>query len=502
MSIDQTLISSLAQAIGMGLGVAIILWLFRRFSFTRRVWLSVLGVTLSLGLRLVLLAAGVLPDDISIKTATAIAIMLVANASLQLLNAILWGYLIVKLRHVVVPRLLVDLFNVVVLLAVALVILDRVFAVDLTALLVTSTVASAVVGLSLQDTLGNVIAGVALQMDRPFSVGDWVNIVGQDGEVMQTNWRTITLRSIDNHRFVIPNANVARHDIINYSQPTVLQRLHVNVGLSYTYPPGEVKRVMLQAVMQADGVCTQPPPDVLTSDYGDSAIIYDVRYWIKDYAKHPEIRDAVLTRIWYAIRREGMSVPFPIRDVNLRMVPEDQELQLRARMQQDVAVHLRSLTLFAPLHDEQIDELARQARVARYTQGEVLVRQGDEGDSLFMIKSGRVRVDVRREDGSVMTVAHRGEDEFFGEMSLLTGERRSASVIAETETEVVIVDKSVMANVLATDMATLEALSKAVEQRLREAAAKVAAVTESRPGKQAAQETNLLSRIQGFLGLK
>jgi small-conductance mechanosensitive channel/CRP-like cAMP-binding protein len=502
MNLDQTLISSLAQAVGLGLGVALILWLLRRFSFTRRVWLSVLGMTLAVGLATVLRAAQVPSDDVSVRIATAIAIMLAANAVLQLLNSLVWGYLIVRLRHVVVPRLLVDLFNVVILLAVALAVLDRVFAVDLTALLVTSTVASAVIGLSLQDTLGNVIAGVALQMDRPFSVGDWVNIAGQDGEVMQTNWRTITLRSIDNHRFVIPNANVARHDIINYSQPTLLQRLHVNVGLSYTYPPGEVKRVLLQAVTQADGVCVEPAPDILTSAYADFAITYDIRYWIKDYAKHPEIRDAVLTRIWYAIRREGMSVPFPIRDVNLRHVPEDQELQQRARIRQDVFVHLRSLTLFAPLSDEQIEELAHQARVERYTKGEVLVRQGDEGDSLFVVKSGRVQVDLQGEDGHVMTVAHRVEDEFFGEMSLLTGERRSASVIAESETEVVIVHKSAMAEVLAADLATLEALSKEVEQRQREAAAKLAAATESRPGKAAAQESNLLSRIQGFLGLK
>jgi small-conductance mechanosensitive channel/CRP-like cAMP-binding protein len=502
MNVDAQLLAAVIQAAGLGLAISLILWLLRRYDFTRRVWLSVLGVAIAIGLRLVLRAAGLSQDELSFQVLTAIAILLAANAGLQLIDRVVWDYLLGRARRIVVPRLLVDLFNVLVLVGVALLILDRVFEVDLTAVLVTSTVVSAIIGLSLQDTLGNVIAGLALQLDRPLTVGDWVQISGQDGEVMQMNWRTIMLRSIDNHWFVIPNANVARHDIINYSRPTVLQRLHVKVGLSYRNPPGKVRQVLQQAVVQAKGVRADLAPDALILEYGESAIIYDVRYWIDDFSRNAEIRNTVLTQIWYALDREGMSIPFPIRDVNLRQVPEDHERRLKEQLRQEIFASLRPLTVFAPLSDEQIERLAQHARVHRYTTGELLVRQGDRGDSLFVMKSGKARVDVRGENRRITTVAMVECDDFFGEMSLLTGEHRSASVIAESEVEVIVVDKSALARVLAADMEALKGLSQVVEQRFQDSAQKVAAAAADEDGQEQDQATNLLSRIQGFLGLK
>ncbi len=502
MNVDALLLSAVFRAAGLGLAVSLILWLLRRFEFARRVWLSALGVAMAVGLRQVLLAAGLSGEVLSLRSLTAIAILLAANVVLQLIDRVLWNYLMGQLRRIVVPRLLVDLFNLLALIGVGLFILDRVFAVDLTAVLVTSTVVSAVIGLSLQDTLGNVMAGLALQLDRPLSVGDWVQISGQDGEVMQMNWRTIMLRSIDNHWYVIPNSNVARNEIVNYSRPTVLQRLHVQVGLSYQYPPGRVRQVLRRAVAQVKGVRNDLAPDALIVEYGDSAIIYDVRYWIDDFARNSEIRNAVLTQIWYVLDREAMSIPFPIRDVNLRQVPEDHELRLKEQLRQEVFARLRPLTVFAPLSDEQIEQLAQHARVHRYTMDELLVRQGDQGDSLFVMKSGKARVDVRGENGRITTVATVGPDDFFGEMSLLTGEHRSASVIAESEVEVVVVDKSALARVLAADMEALKALSQVVELRFQDSAQKVAAAAADEDGQELGQATNLFSRIQGFLGLK
>lgn len=177
------------------------------------------------------------------------AIFLATNVVLQTLDLLLWSNLVGRKRGIQVPRLLIDVFNVTVLAGVLLLILYRIFDVNLTALVVTSTVVSAVIGLSLQDTLGNIVAGLALQLDRPFAIGDWANINGQEGEIMRMNWRTITLRTIDNNHIVVSNANSARHDIVNYSRPTVVQRMHAQVGLSCTYPPGDVKKVLTDATL-------------------------------------------------------------------------------------------------------------------------------------------------------------------------------------------------------------------------------------------------------------
>jgi small-conductance mechanosensitive channel len=503
MSLDQNLINSVVQAIGLGLAVGFLLRMLRRYDIARRVWVSVLGVTVAIGLRMILRAAGVADEHLALKVITAIAAVLAADAILQLFGLLVWGYLLGKLRQIVVPHLLIDLFNAVVLAGVVLVVLDRVFGVDLTALLVTSTVVSAVIGLSLQDTLGNVIAGLALQMDRPFDVGDWVTIAGQDGKVTQMNWRTIMLRSLDNHWYVLPNGNVARRDIINYSRPTVLQRLHVEIGLPYNLPPGATKRLLKEAAAQAKGVLTDPAPNVILREFGESAILYDVRFWINDYASRNRVSDAVRTRIWYALDREGLSIPYPIRDVNLRQVPEDHERRQREESTRAVFALMRQLPVLAPLSDRQIQQLAERSRIHRYTVDELLVKQGDEGETLFIIKLGQTRVDVEGELGQVATVARLGPNDFFGEMSLLTGERRSASVVAESETEVVVLDKSAIAELLAADRSALEALSRIVEKRLKESAELVAAAASASLDLSPSEtEQSLMARIQGFLGLR
>lgn len=503
MSLDPQLISTVVQAIGLGIGVGFLLRLLRRYDIARRVRISMLGVAVAIGLIMILRATGVPNDHLSIKFITAVAVLLAANTIIQLFGLLVWGYFLGELRQIAVPHLLIDLFNAVVLIAVVLVVLDRIFGVDLTALLVTSTVVSAVIGLSLQDTLGNVIAGLALQMDRPFDVGDWVDIGGQVGEVTQMTWRTIMLRSLDNHWYVLPNGNVARHDIANYSRPTILQRLHVEVGLSYTAPPGDVKALLQESAVQVEGVLPEPPPTAVLSKFGDSAVIYDVRFWIDNYANRDEVSDLVLTRIWYALDRQGMSIPFPIRDVNLRQVPEDLERRQRQALTREIYALLRALPVLKPLSDDQVQQLAERSKTQRFTVGELLVRQGEKGETLFVIKSGRARVDVRGEQEQVATVAMPGPNDFFGEMSLLTGERRSASVIAETETEVVVLEKLALAEVLAADMVALEALSLVVEKRLQESAEMVAAAAEpTRDPSAPVLEQSLMARIQGFLGLR
>ena len=364
MNIAGNFAASLLLAIGLFAGVSLLLWFLRSFSLVQRIRVSVVGLALSAGLYLVLVGAGMSADALSVQIAESIAILLAVNAFLQALDVLLWSNLVGRRRGVQVPRLLIDIFDVVVLASVVLLILYRIFGVNLTALVVTSTVVSAVIGLALQDTLGNIIAGLALQMDRPFTVGDWANINGNEGEIMRMNWRTITLRTLDNNHVVVSNANTARHDIINFSRPTVVQRRHAQIGLSYAYPPGDVKRVLLESLRNSDGVLASPQAEVFVSESGDSAIVYDVRYWIDDFSKRQMIHDEVMTRIWYAIRREGMSVPFPIRDVTVRQVTEQDAILQREQSILDCYAQLRPLSIFTALTDEQIHLLAERAREA------------------------------------------------------------------------------------------------------------------------------------------
>src|SRR3989338_1783576 len=296
MNLSSDLLLHIGQAVGLGLGAGLLLWLLRGFAPIRRIQVSGLfGVGLG-GLYLIVAGSGLPQEALLLQILLAAGIMVAANTLLQLFDWLAWDYFLGQRRHLAVPRLLVDLFNFVALTAAALIVLNRIFQVSLSGLLVTSTVLSAVIGLSLQDILGNVVAGVALQLERPFTEGDWVVVSGHEGKVVQMNWRTLTL----------PNANAAKQEIVNFSRPTPLQRLHAAISVAYRHPPGQVCAVLERAAGSVAGVVTEPPPEVLVASYGDFAILYDVRYWITDYEGMEQIRGAVLARPWYELRRAGL----------------------------------------------------------------------------------------------------------------------------------------------------------------------------------------------------
>ena len=502
MNLSSDLLLHIGQAVGLGLGAGLLLWLLRGFAPIRRIQVSGLfGVGLG-GLYLIVAGSGLPQEALLLQILLAAGIMVAANTLLQLFDWLAWDYFLGQRRHLAVPRLLVDLFNFVALTAAALIVLNRIFQVSLSGLLVTSTVLSAVIGLSLQDILGNVVAGVALQLERPFTEGDWVVVSGHEGKVVQMNWRTLTLQTRDDNVIILPNANAAKQEIVNFSRPTPLQRLHAAISVAYRHPPGQVCAVLERAAGSVAGVVTEPPPEVLVASYGDFAILYDVRYWITDYECMEQIRGAVLARLWYELRRAGLSIPFPQREVTLRTLPEDHEARATQQLRQEIFAVLRPLAVFAPLSDAQVEQLALTAALQRYAAGEALVRQGDPGDSLFMVRTGQVRVDQKLEGGEVVSLVHLGPEEFFGEMSLLTGEPRSASVVAETETEVVVVDKPAFAAVLTADASITEALSEALVVRMRRSAEHTLAAGTEAAGKQSPQQAQLLGRIRRFFGIK
>jgi small-conductance mechanosensitive channel/CRP-like cAMP-binding protein len=494
----------------VGLISTAVLWPLRRQRIGRRTIVSVWLALLASGVHaftetLPLPAPG--PDGSALSASplqnmvTAVWLMLWVNVGIQVLDLLLWEFLLVR-RHKTPPisRLVVDITNVVVLVVAGLVVLSYVFAQDLTALLVTSTVVSAVIGLSLQDVLRNVVAGIALQIEAPFSLGDWVKVAGFEGQVMQMNWRTVTLRTRENNHVLITNGKIASEDIVNWNRPVQLQGIDAYVGVAYPHAPGEVKTVLAQAVAGAAGVQVDPGPQVYTEEYGDFAINYRIRYWITDYEDLREIQDAVMTRVWYALRRAGMTIPFPIRDVNLRTVPEDAATRAEATRRRVVVETLQPIDVFSPLSHAQLAEVAEHADLRRYTAGEALMRQGDPGDSLYVVHAGRVRIDVTDAAGRTVTVASRGPGEVFGEMSLLTGAPRNASVIAETETEVVTVGKAAFADILLADPAIAERISAQLTVRADETGARLAeADAEAVTGK--GRRDEMVGRIRSFFGL-
>lgn len=500
---DMQMILHGAQAVALGLAVGLILLFIRRHAPGSRLRLWVFLAGIAGAAYLVLKMFGVPGDNTFSKIALAATIFLSSNIVLKMLNLLFWDYLLKKQVEVYIPRLVIDIINGIVLAIVALAILNGIFGVRLSGLLVTSTVLSAVIGLSLQDILGNLFAGLALQMERPYKLGEWISVGDKEGIVIQMNWRTLTIRTRDGDNVTIPNATVSKDIVTNHSRPDRNHMCRVEVGLSYDSKPDTVKSIITSTLEKMDGVLDLPPPRVFLKQFSDYSILYEVRFWINEYHRRPELENIVRTRIWYSLRRNGMTIPFPIRDVTVREVSRQDEDRVREDLRMEVVRGLRGVELFRPLTDQQIEELARHSSRLIYSSGETLVRQGDSGDSLFIITGGEVEITVSDGSGRSTHVADLTAGDYFGEMSLLTGEPRTASVTATGETEVIMVRKSGMSALLEQEPAILEPLSAMLDKRLQDLSGRVVdQKAREEKSRQPDRKEHLLGRIRDFFGIR
>ena len=358
-------------------------------------------------------------------------------------------------------------------------------------ILATTAVGAVVIGFALQDTLGNLFAGLAIQIEKPFRVGDWVTIGGQDGLVREITWRATKIRTKAGNFVVVPNSTLAKDAITNFSEPTREVRLEVKVGVSYSVPPNVVKTVIREALRDMPANSRDREPEVLLQDFSDSAVAYLVRFWITDFGADERAKDQVRSRIYYAFRRTGLTIPFPIQ---VQMSTEDAGL-----VQPPVAVDpqtLFSIKIFAQLGEGERAELLRIARPVLYSAGEAIVRQGDPGHSLFVIARGEAAVTLAGTEGEV---ARLRAGEVFGEMSLLTGEPRNATVRADTDCELLEIDADGFRQLILADPGALERITSAVSARREELerhrdAHAVAATTSD-------ADRSLLARVRQFLRL-
>ena len=330
---------------------------------------------------------------------------------------------------------------------------------------VSSLVVGYIVGNASQDTLGNLFAGLALNAERPFHIGDWVTVGGHTGVLVDTTWRATRLRTKTDDYIVIPNSAIAKESIINYSHPTRTHGCTLQIGVSYDTPPNKTREVILGVLREAPGVCREPAPSVYLVGYGDSSVNFTVKFYLDDFAQLDPIQSGVMDRLWYALKREGISIPYPIRDTRQRDTVADERAQ-RAAGQDTIRQMLAGVELFQSLSAEEMERLASSAKLNLYAAGENLCRQGEAGDSFYIIREGQVAVLVGEADGRQVTAAHLGRSAFFGEMSLLTGEPRSGTVTAETDVEVLRVSKQDFAGLLQANTNLALKLAAVLEQRM------------------------------------
>lgn len=400
-------------------------------------------------------------------------------------------------RGPMMPRLARAALGLVLFAVVAFVAATWILELKLTALVAGSTVLTAVLGFALQDLLKDAVAGVALQSERPFAIGDWLLLDdGTPVEVLEMSWRATQLRTVEGVLIFEPNARLAQARIHVYASGRKFAWI-LRYGLPYDAAPARVRAILLDAVRSSPGVLGDPPPQVFLESYGDSSVVYRVRAWTENLGEILSFADALNSRAWYAFSRAGISFPFPTRTVNLHQAA-DATRERRASDLARVEALLGSVDLFAQLGPEALRALAQGAARQHHDAGERLVREGEEADSLYLLESGRVAVRKETPGAAPLELARLGPGELFGEASLLTGEPRMASVVALEGCEVIVIGRAALAPILSADPSLAEGLSRTLAARV---AATARQVEDRRRVSEPAVESTILSRIRALFGL-
>ena len=358
-------------------------------------------------------------------------------------------------------------------------------------LLTTSAVSAVVLGFALQDTLGNAFAGLAIQSEKPFHVGQWIKVGEHEGRVAEVTWRATKLRTKNGNFAILPNNIIAKEVITNFSEPAAPTRIIVDVGASYLSAPNQVKSVIMEAMRHSPYTLTAPAPDVLTWSFDASAITYRACFWIDDYEHDERARDEVRRAIYYGFQRHAIEIPFPIQ---VQYVKEWREPDLSGKIEEEERL-LASVDLFASLTAELRHEIAAASPTIVYGSGETIVRQGEDAQSMFVIMSGSVTVVLEPSRHEVAKIQAGG---YFGEMSLLTGEPRSATVLAVGDVVVVEISADLFRRIGAIHPDAIEKIGAAAMVR-RAGLEKIKTATSVTV---AVETANLLTRMKRFLGLK
>ncbi len=395
----------------------------------------------------------------------AAAILLSTALIVALVNRYVWDFYFEKRRQTAIPNFLREVVGGVIFLIVLLFILSYGYHAEtqLKGLLAGSGVVAIIVGFAGQNLFAGIIGGISIQINRPYKVGDWLKVGDTYGEVREINWRSTRLCTNDNIYLDIPNNEMVQHTITNLSYPSRTHFMRLQMNAEYGAPPNRVKDALMRATIQVPGVEKDPPPQVYVSEYGDSAIVYQIKFAMATHAGYYEVRDAIYTNAWYEFRRCKITIPFPQRTLH---VQRKAALPIQEDQAEAVSI-LRGERLFDCLSEEQLNRVVGEAHLKLFGRGEPVIEEGSAGDSMFVMLRGAANVFVSK-NGSKIQVAKLGAGDCFGEMSLLTGEPRSATVRADGDCYVMEIGKPVMAEVLRDAPSCLEKLSELLAQRKME----------------------------------
>ena len=384
--------------------------------------------------------------------------------------------------------------------------------VNLTSIVATSAVVTAVIGLSLQATLGNVVGGISLQLDDSINEGDWIELDNKtQGQVKKIRWRHTVIETRDWDTLIIPNGQLMTQSIRvlgKRSGEPVQRRMWVYFNVDFRFAPAEVIRVVEQALQGAplEGVAREPRPHCLCHDMardnGDSVCYYAARYWLSNFAQNDSTNSLVRQRIYAALKRAQIPLAIPAKTIFVSQDDTEHRDRKRARELESHKAALAAIDLFANLSEDEQRTLAASARLAPFSAREVITRQGAKAHWLYVLLKGSAAVSVSAPGGEERQVAVLEAPNFFGEMALMTGQPREATVIAQGEVECLRVDRKDLEGIIQQRPEIASEISGVLATRRVElAAVREGLDSEAKSKRLSSERSRILHSIRDFFAL-
>ncbi|MDP2785903.1 MAG: mechanosensitive ion channel family protein [Sulfurimicrobium sp.] len=376
--------------------------------------------------------------------------------------------------------------------------------VDLSGIVATSAVITAVIAFSMQDTLGNILGGLALELDNSFEIGDWIKADDVIGKVVDIRWRSTSVETRNWETVVIPNSVLmkAKFSVLGkrVGEPEQWRRW-VWFNVDYGIPPVRVIEIVQQAIQGADIplVAKQPAPNCIMMDFDKSSARYAVRYWLTDLANDDPTDSAVRTHIYAALARAGIRLPVPEQNVH---VIKEGEKQNQARQSRETARRidaLRKIDLFRLFSESELQAVAESLKFAPFAKGDVITRQGAVAHWLYILTEGEAEVVLETPAGK-HTLNSIQAPSFFGEMGMMTGAPRSATVTAKTDVECYQLDKKSFESIIQSRPSIAEEITQVLVARQAELHSVQDDLAEAERSK-AQQHSEILDRVKRFFGL-
>jgi small-conductance mechanosensitive channel len=377
-------------------------------------------------------------------------------ALLSLVNDVVFGSAEPGSWRERVPKLFRDLTKAILVAIGAMVIYSSVWGREIEGALTALGVGSVVIGLALQEPLGNIVSGLMLLFERPLNVGDWVTADGVTGKVIEINWRSVHIETPTRELRIIPNVSLYKGAFSNLSRPTPLRSDSVEIGFSYDDPPNKVKEAMLELLSSTPGVLDEPPPVVRTVNYADFSVIYRLGFSVHRQEDLAATRDRIMTRLWYVARRAGLTIPFPIQ---MEYGPGENP----GAPPPNPSNLLSKYPRFRPAAPEGTSE--HQSPVIDFAKGETIQAHGGKFDGFALILKGHASLRAKDGSGQVVEIGSIGPGECFGEHGTASGMTTDLGIVASEDVRLIVFDTDSIGNLLGKSPGLAMEIGDAIESR-------------------------------------